>query len=175
MVEFRFSLLIFENKKEINKNELKQAREQKKGRNKEENMKLGFGILAISEAFNYEKDWAITERGPSGSSFGYSLDFDADSIFVGAPNLESEKNGKTGGVFKCSFGKSESTCAPIFEEQLTREYNNSMFGMVLSSDNGFLVTCAPKFYKEFSSRNQNGVDSPIQSLTGSCLASQSVN
>ena len=110
-------------------------------------MKFGLGFFAFfarfSEGFNYEKDWAITERGPPGSNFGYSLDYDGDSVFVGAPSLETKQNGRTGGVFKCSFGQkigaeeNAKSCTPVFDDQLTPEYNNSMFGMVVSSDQGF--------------------------------------
>ena len=72
---------------------------------------------------------------------------------------------KVGGVFQCPFSPFTNDCFGITTD-LTPAYNNSLYGLSMATDNGRLITCAPKFKKKGSNNRDESMQ--VESLVGTC-------
>uniref|UniRef100_A0A672MUD3 Integrin alpha-5-like n=1 Tax=Sinocyclocheilus grahami TaxID=75366 RepID=A0A672MUD3_SINGR len=141
-------------------------------------------LLPLSVAFNLDVENPAVYTGPSGSYFGYSVDFymtdSSVSIIVGAPKANtSQPNIREGGsVFYCPWSLSQSQCSSIeFDIQgdlnmivnqavLQGEFkSHQWFGATVRVHEDSVLACAPLY----SWRTME--DKPHADTTGSCFLS----
>uniref|UniRef100_A0A672MUV9 Integrin alpha-5-like n=1 Tax=Sinocyclocheilus grahami TaxID=75366 RepID=A0A672MUV9_SINGR len=144
-------------------------------------------LLPLSVAFNLDVENPAVYTGPSGSYFGYSVDFymtdSSVSIIVGAPKANtSQPNIREGGsVFYCPWSLSQSQCSSIeFDIQgKSRDLNmivnqavlqgefksHQWFGATVRVHEDSVLACAPLY----SWRTME--DKPHADTTGSCFLS----
>ncbi|XP_076609166.1 integrin alpha-IIb isoform X1 [Chaetodon auriga] len=129
-------------------------------------------------------DEAVTFRGPSGSLFGFSLDFHTFSnrsfVVIGAPKANTNQSGVTegGAVFLCPWSPKGGTCDIIsFDLEGDEDYSSSglsfhtfksqqWFGAsVRSVSNTHLLACAPLFHWNVQRQGAESGKTPV----GNCL------
>uniref|UniRef100_A0A665W175 Integrin, alpha 5 (fibronectin receptor, alpha polypeptide) n=1 Tax=Echeneis naucrates TaxID=173247 RepID=A0A665W175_ECHNA len=143
----------------------------------------------VCEGFNLDLESPTVYSGPTGSYFGYAVDFyladsarpglDA-SVVIGAPKADTAQvNVKQGGaVFYCPWGLSQSDCHTIqFDPEGDRSFslNNTehqvdfkshqWFGATVRSHGDTILACAPLY----SWRTEK--ETPHSDATGTCYLS----
>uniref|UniRef100_A0A672MY93 Integrin alpha-5-like n=1 Tax=Sinocyclocheilus grahami TaxID=75366 RepID=A0A672MY93_SINGR len=124
-------------------------------------------LLPLSVAFNLDVENPAVYTGPSGSYFGYSVDFymtdSSVSIIVGAPKANtSQPNIREGGsVFYCPWSLSQSQCSSIEFDIQGKLNSKSCSGCHIL----WYSACAPLY----SWRTME--DKPHADTTGSCFLS----
>ncbi|XP_065141466.1 integrin alpha-5 [Paramisgurnus dabryanus] len=141
-------------------------------------------LLPLSVAFNLDVDTPAVYKGPTGSYFGYSVDFymvgSSVSVIVGAPKANtSQPNIREGGsVFYCPWGLNQSQCTSIefdkygdldltvnFTPQQGEFKSHQWFGATVRVHEDSVLACAP-LYSWRTMENMPEADS-----TGSCYLS----
>ncbi|XP_070704517.1 integrin alpha-IIb [Pempheris klunzingeri] len=129
-------------------------------------------------------DEAVTFSGPSGSQFGFSVDFHTSSnrscVVIGAPKANTSQSGVTegGAVFLCPWSPEGGACDIInFDLEGDEEYSSSglivhtfkshqRFGAsVRSVSNTHLLACAALFHWNTEGRGAESGRTPV----GNCL------
>uniref|UniRef100_A0A3B5ACV6 Integrin subunit alpha 2b n=1 Tax=Stegastes partitus TaxID=144197 RepID=A0A3B5ACV6_9TELE len=124
-------------------------------------------------------DEAVTFTGPTGSLFGFSIDFhtinNRSFVVVGAPKANTNQSGVTegGGVFLCPWSPGSGACDiidfdPTGDSALTFHTFKSgqWFGAsVRSVSSSHLLACAPFFQWNVQSRGMESGKTPV----GNCL------
>uniref|UniRef100_A0A3Q3L2K8 Integrin, alpha 5 (fibronectin receptor, alpha polypeptide) n=1 Tax=Mastacembelus armatus TaxID=205130 RepID=A0A3Q3L2K8_9TELE len=139
--------------------------------------------LPACEAFNLDVDKPAVYSGPTGSYFGYAVDFylaDSASVVIGAPKANTRQlNVKEGGsVFYCPWSLSQSDCHIIeFDTEGDRVVllndtehqadfkSHQWFGATVRSHGDTILACAPLY----SWRTEK--DIPHSDATGTCYLS----
>uniref|UniRef100_A0A665W259 Integrin, alpha 5 (fibronectin receptor, alpha polypeptide) n=1 Tax=Echeneis naucrates TaxID=173247 RepID=A0A665W259_ECHNA len=137
----------------------------------------------VCEGFNLDLESPTVYSGPTGSYFGYAVDFylaDSASVVIGAPKADTAQvNVKQGGaVFYCPWGLSQSDCHTIqFDPEGDRSFslNNTehqvdfkshqWFGATVRSHGDTILACAPLY----SWRTEK--ETPHSDATGTCYLS----
>ncbi|XP_044208155.1 integrin alpha-5 [Thunnus albacares] len=139
----------------------------------------------VCEAFNLDVENPAVYSGPTGSYFGYAVDFyladsASASVVIGAPKANTTQNNvKQGGsVFYCPWSLGQSDCHPIefdTEGDRTAILNNTehqvdfkshqWFGATVRSHGDTILACAPLY----SWRTEK--DTPHSDATGTCYLS----
>ncbi|XP_041812274.1 integrin alpha-IIb isoform X2 [Chelmon rostratus] len=129
-------------------------------------------------------DEAVMFSGPSGSLFGFSVDFhtfnNMSFVVIGAPKANTNQSGVTegGGVFLCPWSPEDGTCDIIDFDQEGDEVHSSSglsfhtfksqqwFGAsVRSVSNTHLLACAPLFHWNAQRQGAESGKTPV----GNCL------
>ncbi|XP_008298146.1 integrin alpha-IIb [Stegastes partitus] len=129
-------------------------------------------------------DEAVTFTGPTGSLFGFSIDFhtinNRSFVVVGAPKANTNQSGVTegGGVFLCPWSPGSGACDIIDFDPTGDEVHSSSaltfhtfksgqwFGAsVRSVSSSHLLACAPFFQWNVQSRGMESGKTPV----GNCL------
>uniref|UniRef100_A0A665W0W2 Integrin, alpha 5 (fibronectin receptor, alpha polypeptide) n=1 Tax=Echeneis naucrates TaxID=173247 RepID=A0A665W0W2_ECHNA len=136
----------------------------------------------VCEGFNLDLESPTVYSGPTGSYFGYAVDFylaDSASVVIGAPKADTAQvNVKQGGaVFYCPWGLSQSDCHTIqFDPEgnrLLKETSlygvdfksHQWFGATVRSHGDTILACAPLY----SWRTEK--ETPHSDATGTCYLS----
>uniref|UniRef100_A0A665W0V8 Integrin, alpha 5 (fibronectin receptor, alpha polypeptide) n=1 Tax=Echeneis naucrates TaxID=173247 RepID=A0A665W0V8_ECHNA len=139
----------------------------------------------VCEGFNLDLESPTVYSGPTGSYFGYAVDFyladsASASVVIGAPKADTAQvNVKQGGaVFYCPWGLSQSDCHTIqFDPEGDRSFslNNTehqvdfkshqWFGATVRSHGDTILACAPLY----SWRTEK--ETPHSDATGTCYLS----
>uniref|UniRef100_A0A672GG91 Integrin subunit alpha 5 n=1 Tax=Salarias fasciatus TaxID=181472 RepID=A0A672GG91_SALFA len=139
-------------------------------------------LLHLCAAFNLDAETRVVFSGPTGSYFGYSVEFfgNASSIgvLIGAPKANSSQPDVTegGAVFSCPWSRAD--CSAVhFDTQGDRYFyindvntqvefkSHQWFGATVRSHGNSILACAPRYYW----RTEH--DTPFADLTGSCYLS----
>ncbi|XP_056588975.1 integrin alpha-5 [Triplophysa dalaica] len=141
-------------------------------------------LLPLCVAFNLDVDNPAVYKGPSGSHFGYSVDFymfeSSVSIIIGAPKANtSQPNIREGGsVFYCPWSLNQSKCSsiefdPYGDLNLTVNFtphqgefkSHQWFGATVRVHEDSVLACAPLY-------SWRGMENtPEAYATGSCYLS----
>ncbi|XP_068186134.1 integrin alpha-5 isoform X2 [Antennarius striatus] len=141
--------------------------------------------LPVCEAFNLDVENPAVYSGPSGSYFGYAVDFyladsSSASVVIGAPKANTRQANITegGSVFYCPWSLGQSDCHVIeFDTKGDRTTllnetehqvdfkSNQWFGATVRSHDDTILACAPLY----SWRTEK--DTPHSDATGTCYLS----
>ncbi|XP_035245082.1 integrin alpha-5-like [Anguilla anguilla] len=145
-----------------------------------------FAVLpTLCAAFNLDVDNPTVYSGPSGSHFGYSVEFyltdsTSVSVLIGAPKANTSQPNITegGSVFYCPWSRSQSQCTAIeFDvkgdqssyvngKDLQVEFkSHQWFGATVRSHGNTILACAPLYYWRTKE------DIPMSDATGTCYLS----
>ncbi|XP_068598923.1 integrin alpha-5 [Brachionichthys hirsutus] len=139
----------------------------------------------VCDAFNLDVDDPAVYSGPSGSYFGYAVDFyladsSSASVVIGAPKASTSQANITegGSVFYCPWSLGQSDCHVIeFDtkgdraaflnetEQQVEFKSNQWFGATVRCHGDTILACAPLY----SWRTEK--DTPHSDPTGTCYLS----
>ncbi|KAJ8358679.1 hypothetical protein SKAU_G00152040 [Synaphobranchus kaupii] len=149
-------------------------------------LRLLIAVLpTLCAAFNLDVDSPTVYSGPSGSHFGYSVEFyltnsTGVSVLIGAPkaNTSQPNIAEGGSVFYCPWSLSQSHCSAIeFDSEGDRSFhvNNTdlqvefkshqWFGATVRSHGNTILACAPLYYWRTTK------DTPMSDATGTCYLS----
>uniref|UniRef100_A0A672FWE2 Integrin subunit alpha 5 n=1 Tax=Salarias fasciatus TaxID=181472 RepID=A0A672FWE2_SALFA len=140
-------------------------------------------LLHLCAAFNLDAETRVVFSGPTGSYFGYSVEFfgNAIGVLIGAPKANSSQPDVTegGAVFSCPWSRAD--CSAVhFDTQGERSQSrrcleslarpvefksHQWFGATVRSHGNSILACAPRYYW----RTEH--DTPFADLTGSCYLS----
>ncbi|CAN9512122.1 unnamed protein product [Ophioblennius macclurei] len=141
-----------------------------------------WALLHLCTTFNLDAETRVVFSGPTGSYFGYSVEFygNASSIgvLIGAPKANTSQPDITegGAVYSCPWRR--GNCSIVdFDKQGDRYFyvndvntqvefkSHQWFGATVRSHGNSILACAPRYYW----RTEH--DTPFADLTGSCYLS----
>ncbi|KAJ8258954.1 hypothetical protein COCON_G00179660 [Conger conger] len=149
-------------------------------------LRLLFAVLpTLCTAFNLDVDNPTVYSGPSGSHFGYSVEFyltdsTSVSVLIGAPkaNTSQPRITEGGSVFYCPWSHSQSECIAIeFDVEGDRTFHvndtdinvefksKQWFGATVRSHGNTILACAPLYYWRTTE------DIAMSDATGTCYLS----
>ncbi|KAL0977867.1 hypothetical protein UPYG_G00162380 [Umbra pygmaea] len=142
-------------------------------------------FIQLCTTFNLETDNRVVYSGPTGSFFGYSLDFlnsnvSSVSILIGAPKANTKQPNviEGGAVYLCPWSQNQSDCSIVnFDNEGDRSFHfnnddvqvefksHQWFGATVRSHGKTVLACAPRYYW----RTEH--EFPFSDATGTCYLS----
>uniref|UniRef100_A0A8C2W2Z3 Integrin subunit alpha 2b n=1 Tax=Chinchilla lanigera TaxID=34839 RepID=A0A8C2W2Z3_CHILA len=145
---------------------------------------LGPAATPAAWALNLDAARLTTYSGPSGSHFGFSVDFHKETlgsvaVAVGAPRARARGQEETGAVFLCPWSAAGGSCSPLLFDlrDETRNASSQTFqvfkarqglGASVASWNDTIVACAPWQHWNALEKTQEAGKTPV----GGCFLAQ---